>query len=180
MTVNSGGAVDGNRGRHLTDEQIMGVRAEFDTGDRRARGAVEPGMRGVVIAGAVLVLIAAMILPHAGGASGWDVLLFDAKARGEAATFPLRLFTWVCVIAGIAFSVSALLLRRWVLVWAACLGCGLASFLGLFAVWTRQTLLVGHAGGGPGAGMLLAWAAVGVIAYQWLRLAWSRAGVPTR
>lgn len=168
--------MDENKARNLTDEQILGIRQELGDVERRVRRTLEPGIRGVVVAVAVLVLIAATITPYAGTASGWDVFLFDATAKAEAVTLPLRLFVWVCVIFGMVGSVSALITRRWVLAWVACLGCGLATFLGLLAVWSRQTLLVGQAGGGPGVGLYISWAVVAVLTYQWMRLVWSRAG----
>lgn len=171
--------MDGHTGRHLTDEELLGIRAEVDAAERRVTGSVDPGLRGVVIAAGVLVLILAMILPHAGGASGWDVLVYDAKASTEAVILPMRLFAGGCVLFGLAASVAALLIRRWVFAWVACLGCGLTSLLGLLAVWSRQTLLVGHPGGGPGAGLYLAWITMIVLTYQWIRLVWSRAGIPT-
>lgn len=171
--------MDGNRGRSLTDEELLGLRAEVDAAERRVTGTVEPGLRGVVIASGVLVLIVAMILPHAGGASGWDVVLFDAKGKAEAVILPMRLFAGAVALFGITASVAALVLRRWILAWVACLGCGLASVLGLLAVWSRQTLLVGQPGGGPGVGLFLAWVVMIVLTYQWVRLVWSRAGIPT-
>jgi len=172
--------VDGHTGRQLTDEELLGIRAEVDAAERRVTGSVEPGLRGVVIAVGVLVVILAMILPHAGAANGWDVLAYDAEAKAEAVILPMRLFAGGCVLFGIALSVAAVLIRRWVFAWVACLGCGLTSLLGLLAVWSRQTLLVGHPGGGPGAGLFLAWLAMIVLTYQWIRLVWSRAGVPPR
>jgi len=172
--------VDGHTGRQLTDEELLGIRAEVDAAERRVTGSVEPGLRGVVIAAGVLVVILAMILPHAGAANGWDVLAYDAEAKAEAVILPMRLFAGGCVLFGIALSVAAVLIRRWVFAWGACLGCGLTSLLGLLAVWSRQTLLVGHPGGGPGAGLFLAWLAMIVLTYQWIRLVWSRAGVPPR
>lgn len=170
--------MDDYRGRQLTDEELLGIRTEVDAAERRVTGTLEPGVRGIVIAGAVLVLIAAMVLPHAGRASGWDVLLFDAAAKAEVVILPMRLFAGGVVLFGVVASAVAVLTRRWVFAWVACLGCGLTSFLGLLAVWSRQTLLVGHPGGGPGVGLFLAWVLAVVLTYQWIRLVWSRAGIP--
>ncbi len=172
--------MEDNRSRHPTDEELLGIRQELDAVERRITAAVEPGLRGVVVAGAVLVLVVAMILPHAGGATGWDVVLFDARSKAEAVILPMRLFAGGCVLFGVLTSVAAVLLRRWVLAWVAAVGCGLTSFLGLLAIWSRQTLLVGHPGGGPGVGLFLAWATMIVLAYQWIRVVWSRAGIPGR
>lgn len=170
--------MENSRARQLTDAELLGIREEVDAAERRVTGSVDPGLRGVVIAGGVLVLVLAMVLPYAGGASGWDVLAYDAQGKAEAVILPMRLFAGGCALFGIAGSVVAVLLRRWVFAWVACLGCGLTSFLGMLAVWSRQTLLVGHPGGGPGAGLFLAWVTVIVLTYQWLRIVWSRAGVP--
>lgn len=171
-------SVDNYRNRPLTDEELLGIRAEVEAAERRVSGTLEPGVRGLVIAVVVLVLIVAMVLPYAGAASGWDVLLYDTAAKAEAVTLPMRLFAGAAVLFGVIASAVAVLTRRWVLAWVACLGCGLTSFFGLLAVWSRQTLL--HPAGGPGVGLFLAWASAVVLTVLWIRLVWSRVGVPTR
>ncbi|WP_127782424.1 hypothetical protein [Rhodococcus sp. X156] len=165
--------MDDNRRRELTDEELLGIRDEVDSVERRVTGTIEPGLRGIVIAVAVLAGILSMILPQAGTATGWDVLVHDDTAVAEGVILPLRLFAGGLVFVVIA-SAAALLARRWVLAWVATLGSGFVSFLGLLAVWSRQTLAVDSTGGGPGVGLFLAWAAVAVLTFQWLRIVWTR------
>lgn len=150
------------------------LRAELDAVERRVSGELDPGARGVVIAVAVLVLVLAMVLPHTGAASGWDVLLGGDDARAEAITVTSRLFVAGSVVFGMLASVAAVLLRRWWVAWVATAGCGMTALFGMLAVWARQTVAVDQPGAGPGAGVLLAWLAVLVLTVQWVRLVWNQ------
>lgn len=156
------------------------MRAELDAVERRVSGELDPGARGFVIAVTVLVLVVATVLPHAGSASGWDVLLGSDDARAEAITLTSRLFVGGTVLFGLLASVAAVLLRRWWAAWVATAGCGLTALFGLLAVWARQTVQAGEPGSGPGAGLVLAWVAVLVLVVQWLRLVWTQVPAPVR
>ena len=85
---------------------------------------VEPGGRGLVVGVAVLVLIASMVLPHSGAASGWDVLLRDPDARAEGIGLPSQLFVTFALVAGVLLSAAGVLTRRWAVAWLATAGTG--------------------------------------------------------
>jgi hypothetical protein len=145
------------------------LRAEIDAVERSALRRVDPGSRAVVIAGAIMVLLLATLLPWVGGASGWEVLRGTADPAEEVGLLP-RLFAAVALGLGVGLSALALLTRRWGLVWASALGCGYCVLDGVWAIWSRQTT----EGSGPGVGLILAVLAVVVLAAQWFRLAVSR------
>lgn len=148
---------------------IAELRAEIDAVERSALRWVDPGVRAAVIAGAIMVLLLAITLPWVGEASGWEVLLGTANPVDRVGLLP-RLFGAVALGSGVGLSVLALVTRRWSLVWASGLGCAYGALDGVWAIWSRQTVL----GPGPGIGMMLAVVAVLVLAVQWLWLALSR------
>jgi hypothetical protein len=158
----------------MSEDLHPDTHAELEEVERKVERELEPGIRGVGIAGALLVLIVAMLLPHTGGASGWDVLLLDASARAEDIRLPSRLFVGGAVLFTVVVTALALLTRRWALAWVAAAGSGLTSLFGLLAVWSRQTVGIGATGAGPGAGLILTWIVVLVVTFHWLRLVWTQ------
>jgi hypothetical protein len=126
----------------------------------------------LVIAIAVFVLLLSFVLPHTGDTKGWDVLVGDDAAIRNGIALPSRVFTWLALVFGVGFSMLALLTRRWGLAWVALAGSTVASFTGLLAVWSRQTVLGHHPG--PGIGLIVAWLAVIVLAFNWARAVWAR------
>jgi hypothetical protein len=148
---------------------IAMLRAQIDAVERSALRRVDLGVRAVVIAGAIMVLLLAMTLPWVGNASGWDVLSGTANPVDRVGLFP-RMFGSVALVLGVGLSMLALLTRRWGLAWASALGCAYCALDGVWAIWSRQT---GH-GAGPGIGLVLTVLAMAVLAGQWLWLALSR------
>jgi hypothetical protein len=69
----------------------------------------------------------------------------------------------------------SLLTRRWALAWIALAGSTVSSLLGLLAVWSRQTAPEPYPG--PGIGLVVAWLAVVVVAFNWARAVWARTAV---
>lgn len=174
-------ARDGARpGRAGPDDDLAGYGDDLAEAQRRVARSLEPGGRGLVIGVAVLVLIASMVLPHSGAASGWDVLLRDPDAAREGIGVPSQLFVGFALGAGVLLSVAAVLTRRWAIAWLATSGCAVTAVLGLLAIWSRQTTTLGADHAGPGPGLLLAWVAVLVLVVTWVRLVWSPAAVVTR
>lgn len=93
----------------------------------------------MVVAGAVFLLLVSLVLPHAGAARGFDVLLNTDVARIEHIGLPSRVFVWFIAVFGIGFSTLALMTRRWVLAWIAVAGSAVASVFGVLSIWHRQT-----------------------------------------
>ena len=148
---------------------------ELDAVERRIAGEIDPGMRAMVVAGAVFLLLLSLVLPHAGGARGFDVLLGTDAARAEHIGLPSRVFVWFAVLFGIGFSLLALMTRRWVLAWIAVAGSAIGSVFGVFSIWHRQTPGLGnYHGAGPGFGLILGAIAIIVLTFHWIRVVWSR------
>lgn len=147
-------------------------RAEIEAAERKVAGEIQPGARAMVVAILVFVLLVSLILPHTGGARGVDVLIGNDKAISVGIALPSRIFSWLALVFGVGFSMLALLTRRWVLAWLALIGCGLASALGMLAVWSRQTAVGGHPG--PGIGLILGWITVILLTFHWARVVWTR------
>lgn len=148
---------------------------EIDAAERRVAGEIEPGSRALVVAILVFVLLVSFLLPHTGGARGFDALVGGPAAAEAAISLPSRVFSWLALVFGIGFSMLALLTRRWVLAWIALAGSAIASVEGMFAVWSRQTAGAGHPG--PGIGLIVGWIAVILLTFHWARVVWSRTAV---
>ncbi|MGE2692330.1 hypothetical protein [Mycolicibacterium pulveris] len=148
---------------------------EIEAAERRIAGEIDPGPRALVIAVGVFVLLVSFLLPHTGGANGWDVLANSEDATGAAVSLPSRLFIWLALVFTVGFSMLALLTRRWALAWVALAGSSVTCVLGLLAVWSRQTAAEPYPG--PGIGLILAWLTVIVVTYHWARAVWARTAV---
>nr|WP_172826655.1 hypothetical protein [Mycobacterium sp. 1423905.2] len=153
-------------------QNIEALRAEIEAAERRVAREIEPGARALVVAILVFVLLASFILPHTGDVRGWDVLFGSHHAGAAAVALPSRVFTWLALVFGVGFSMLALLTRRWALAWVALAGSTLASVTGMLAVWSRQTVAVGHPG--PGIGLIVAWLTVIALTFHWARVVWQR------
>lgn len=132
-------------------------------------GRIDPGRRAVVIAGVMLVLVVSSVLPWVGDATGWQILAGQAAPALDVGLLP-RLFAINSTIAGILLSAVALTTRRWAFGFIAAMGCGIVSFEGLIAIWSRQTVPQA----GPSFGLVIAVISMVVLAIQWLLIAWSR------
>ena len=156
-------------------EEFEAYRGELEAAERRVAGEIEPGARGVVVAILVFVLVVSFILPHTGGARGVDVLMGDDTAISAGIALPSRIFSWLSLVFGVGFSMLALITRRWTLAWIALAGSAVASFIGLLAVWSRQTAPHGHPG--PGVGLIVGWITVILLTFHWARVVWTRTAV---
>lgn len=156
----------------MIPDEFDAYKADLEAAERRVAGEIDPGARALVVAILVFVLVVAFILPHAGGARGVDVLMGSEKATAAAIALPSKLFSWFALLFGVGFSMLALLTRRWTLAWIALAGTTVAIPLGMLAVWSRQTAAEGLPG--PGAGLLLGWLTVILLAFHWARVVWTR------
>jgi hypothetical protein len=147
-------------------------KGDIEAAERRVAREIDPGARALVIAVGVFVLLLTFVLPHTGDAKGWDVLAGDDAAIRNGIALPSRVFCWLALVFSVGFSMLALLTRRWALAWIALAGSTVASFTGLLAVWSRQTAPAHHPG--PGIGLIIAWLAVIVLAFNWARAVWAR------
>jgi len=156
-------------------DEFDAYKDELEAAERKVAGEIQPGGRALVVSILVFVLLVSFILPHTGGVRGIDVLVGDEKALQAGVALPSRVFSWLALVFGVGFSMLALLTRRWALAWVALAGSAVATPIGMFAVWSRQTALHGHPG--PGIGLILGWIAVILLAFHWARVVWTRTAV---
>lgn len=156
-------------------DDLEAYRADLEAAERRVAGEIDPGARAVVVAVLVFVLLVSFIVPHTGGVRGVDVLMSDGAALAAKVALPHRLFCWFALVFGVGFSMLALLTRRWVLAWIALAGSAVGSVFGMLAVWSRQTVAVGHPG--VSFGLVLGWVTMLLLAFHWARVVWSRTAV---
>ncbi|MDO3636605.1 Rv2732c family membrane protein [Mycolicibacterium arseniciresistens] len=150
-------------------------KGDIEDVERRMAREFEPGSRALVVAVLVFVVLLSLILPHTGGAKGFDVLVGAEAAVGEGVSLPSRVFTWLALVFSVGFSILALLTRRWAVAWVALAGSAVACPIGMLAVWSRQTAAEQYPG--PGIGLVIGWIAVIVLTFHWARVVWSRTAV---
>jgi hypothetical protein len=150
-------------------------KGDIEDVERRMAREFEPGSRALVVAVLVFVVLLSLVLPHTGGAKGFDVLVGAEAAVGEGVSLPSRVFTWLALVFSVGFSILALLTRRWALAWVALAGSAVACPIGMLAVWSRQTAAEQYPG--PGIGLVIGWIAVIVLTFHWARVVWSRTAV---
>ncbi|UYP20612.1 hypothetical protein OED52_08880 [Rhodococcus sp. Z13] len=149
-------------------------RAELEAAERKAAGVIDPGVRALVVAVAVLILLGSFALPHAGSANGWEVLTFSQDAAAEEIALPSRLFVWFALVFGGLGSIIALVTGKWAAAWIALAGSAVSIIFGMLSIWSRQTLPAESTAGGPGIGLVLGWFAIIVIVFHWCRVVWAR------
>lgn len=159
------------------EDPIEHIRKDIEAAERKVTSEIDPGIRGVVVAAGVLVLLLSFTLPHTGSASGWDVLVGNDVALGESIALPSRIFVWLALVFGVVVGALALVTRRWTLAWLALAGTAVASVFGMLAIWSRQTLSPGDPGAGPGIGLVLGWITVMVLTFHWIKVVWTRTSV---
>lgn len=149
------------------------LRAQIDQIGADDRRHFDPGLRGVLAAVAVLVLLLATALPFIGSTQGWSVLFGGDLPAGVAGLMP-RVFLVLALLFGVVGSLVALRVRRYGSAWVTSLGCDLSIVAGALAVWSQQTGASKAPGPGPGPGMLLALGAMIVLAILWAGITWGR------
>ena len=144
--------------------------------EKKVAGEIDPGARALVVAVGVLLAMVSMVLPHAGEATGLDVLTMSAKADAEAIKVTSTIFVYLLVIFAIGFSSLALVTRRWVLALIALAGTCVCSVAGLLAIWTRNTVGVNDTAtpNGAGIGLFLGWFIAMALVFHWGRVVWNR------
>ncbi len=157
-------------------DDLSRLREEIDEVGASAAKRVDPGAGALLIAVAVFALLIAQLLPWAGEARGWQILLGQIP-EGEVVGALPKMFAVASVVAGVLLSALSLILRRWGLVWFCALGCFVASVSGVLSIWMQQTTTSHAPGPGPGIGLVLAVVAVIVLLVKWLKLAASRPGL---
>ncbi|MDR3662009.1 MAG: hypothetical protein P4L86_16775 [Mycobacterium sp.] len=150
-------------------------KGDIDAAERRIAREIDPGARAMVVAICVFVILLSFVLPHTGHVKGFDVLLGDQTAIDAKILIPSRVFVWLILVFSIGFSMLALLTRRWGLAWIALAGSAVSCFIGMLAIWSRNTVV--HPYPGPGFGLYLAWLAVILLTFHWARVVWSRTAV---
>nr|WP_254699165.1 hypothetical protein [Rhodococcus sp. SGAir0479] len=174
MSASGDAAGDGRRSDGPTPDPMDEYQKDFEAAEKKIAGEIDPGIRAVVVAVGVLVLLLSFTLPHTGSANGWDTLVYAQSAVDEHVKLPSRIFVWLALVFGGIFSILALVTRRWFVAWIALAGTAVSVVFGMLAIWSRQTLPVGEDGAGPGFGLVLGWITVIVLTFHWIKVVWSR------
>ena len=152
------------------DNGFEEFRDELRQVEHRVASRIDPGMRAVRIAVAVLVVLVTSVLPWVGDAVGWQVLFGAAKVG----LLPV-LFAAFLLGVGVLGSGLTLALRNWTLAWVCAVGGCATAVLGMLSIWTQQTGKSNKVPGpGPGFGLVIAELAAIALAVMWVKIASSR------
>jgi hypothetical protein len=157
------------------DADFAQFKGAIDAAERRIAREINPGARAMVVAVCVFLILLSFVLPHTGDARGLDVLIGDQAAQAAKVLIPSKVFVWLILVFSVGFSILALLTRLWSLAWIALAGSAVSCFIGMLAIWSRNTVI--HPYPGPGFGLYLAWIAVLVLTFHWARVVWTRTAV---
>ncbi|KZF05555.1 MAG: hypothetical protein WBD41_21450 [Rhodococcus sp. (in: high G+C Gram-positive bacteria)] len=147
---------------------------DYDRAEKTIDSEIDPGVRAVVVAVLVMLLLLTLALPHTGSVSGFDVLSGNDAALADAIALPSRVFVWFVTVFAVVASVLALVTRIWALAWIALAGSAIASVFGMLSIWSRQTLPADSTASGPGIGLVIGWILVVALTFQWLKAVWNK------
>jgi hypothetical protein len=161
-----------NERRDDHSDQVPAELAELDAEladahevQRTMERRVDPGPTALGVSVGVVLLLIGLVLPWTGAIQGWTVL------AGTEWIGPLpRLFVSIAIVIGVLGSALTLVLRWWALAWLCAVGSGIGVVTGVWAIWSRQTV-VPDGGTGPGLGLIVSELAVLVLAVCWVRIA---------
>lgn len=153
-------------------DDFESYKGDIEDVERRVAGEFDAGIRALVVAVLVFIVLLSFLLPHTGGARGFDVLAFTEAADREGVALPSRVFAVLAIVFSVGFSILALLTRRWAVAWVALAGSAVACVIGMLAVWSRQTAAEPYPG--PGIGLVIGWLAVILLTFHWARVVWTR------
>ncbi|OZE94638.1 hypothetical protein CH301_24945 [Rhodococcus sp. 15-1189-1-1a] len=156
---------------HATDDYRA---PDYDRAEKQIDSEIDPGVRAVVVASLVMLLLLSLALPHTGAVNGFDVLSGNGAAVDDAIALPSRIYVWLVLVFAVVMSVLALVTRIWALAWIALAGSGVASVFGMLSIWSRQTLPADSVGSGPGIGLILGWILVVALTFHWLKAVWNK------
>lgn len=132
------------------------------------------------LASAVLIVLlaAALALPHSDGVRGLDVLFSTAVASEQQTSLPSQVFVWLYSIGAILFGAVMILSQKW---WAAGIAWSascVAAVYGILAIWLRQSGRGPNPDfqdfGAPGIGLYLSEILVFALAVVLAGLLWAR------
>lgn len=179
--------VDNDKPSGEIPEELKGFQKDFERAEKKVSGEVDPGMRAVALAALIVLTLLALFLPQTGSVNGWEVLANSGSAIEEGSAPTGRIFVWMVLIFGGLTGMLALLTRRWWLTLITAAGSAVSVFFAVLAVWSRQTISYSLTDAeraaqlvpegelsGPGIGMYVLGVLMLVLAYNWVRVAWTK------
>lgn len=120
-------------------ESSRTVDSEFRRRDRMLGHTLVIGRAYLASALLIVLLAAALALPHSDGVRGLDVLFFTEAARDQQTSLPSHVFVLLYSAGAILFGAVMIITQKW---WAAGIAWGascVATVYGMLAIWLRQS-----------------------------------------
>ena len=159
-------------------ESSRTVDSELRRRDRRLGHTLVIGRAYLASAVLIVLLAAALALPHSSGVRGLDVLFFTDVAREQQTSLPSHVFVLLYSVGTILFGAVMILTQKW---WAAgiawCASC-VATVYGVLAIWLRQSGRGPNPDfqdfGAPGIGLYVSWFLVAALVMALAGVLWAR------
>lgn len=120
-------------------EVTQSAESDLRRKDRVLGSTLVIGKAYLVSAVLIVLLAAALALPHSDGVRGLDVLFVTDVAREQQTSLPSHLFVILYSVGTILFGAVMILSQKW---WAAGIAWGascVAAVYGVLAIWLRQS-----------------------------------------
>ncbi len=120
-------------------EVTRSAESEMRRRDRVLGRTIVIGKAYLVSAVLIVLLAAALALPHSDGVRGLDVLFFTDLAEAQQTSLPSRVFVLLYSVGAILFGAVMILSQKW---WAAGIAWGascVSAVYGVLAIWLRQS-----------------------------------------
>lgn len=159
-------------------EVTRNAESELRSKDRILGRTLVIGRAYLASAVLIVLLAAALALPHSDGVRGFDVLFFTDVAREQYTSLPSHLFVLLYSVGTIVFGAVMILTQKW---WAAGIAWStacVAAVYGVLAIWLRQSGRGPNPDfqdfGGPGFGLYLSELLVLALIVTLAAVLWSR------
>lgn len=159
-------------------EVTRNAESELRSKDRILGRTLVIGRAYLASAVLIVLLAAALALPHSDGVRGLDVLFFTDAASQQYTSLPSHLFVLLYSVGTIVFGAVMILSQKW---WAAGIAWStacVAAVYGVLAIWLRQSGRGPNPDiqdfGGPGIGLYLSELLVLGLVATLAAVLWSR------
>ncbi|MGN0102160.1 MAG: hypothetical protein ACI39C_14580 [Dietzia sp.] len=159
-------------------EVTRNAESELRSKDRILGRTLVIGRAYLAAAVLIVLLAAALALPHSDGVRGLDVLFFTDAASQQYTSLPSHLFVLLYSVGTIVFGAVMILSQKW---WAAGIAWStacVAAVYGVLAIWLRQSGRGPNPDiqdfGGPGIGLYLSELLVLGLVATLAAVLWSR------
>lgn len=129
--------------------------AELAAKEREVESRLTMGRHGRWLAGAIVLFVLGLVLPHAGDVRGFNVLFFTSQAAEGSVKIAEYIFVLLGALGVVVFGAASVATKKTNFAMASYLITGMALFFSLFGLWMRKQSAELLGASGIGAGFYL-------------------------